>query len=222
MRRFEFAVDPGHAHAVNEVFADLRRLWIMAIAAAVLASAATAYLIWLNHPWSYLLAVATALGGMTAVWVAFWARHRSRVDRLYADGELVPAVVSEADRRGIVLMALVDLSVPEAASRRYALVVRVARHLPGHRRRAGERVPAVAIRNDRTARPTGEGLRSVSTMPIAWGTADTGVIERARAAISEAEWRLLTDNLALAAQVRRTSAKRLLLDPKQLPDDLRD
>jgi hypothetical protein len=57
-------------------------------------------------------------------------------------------------------------------------------------------------------------------MPIAWGTRDGAVIDRARDAISETEWRLLTDNLALTDKVRRTSAKRLLLDPHQLPGDL--
>ncbi|MCP2295800.1 Protein of unknown function [Nocardia amikacinitolerans] len=220
MRRFEFAVDRRHAHAVNEVFADLRRLRIVAIAAAVIAATVTAYLIWLNHPWSYLLAVAFALGAVTALWVALWAPHRTSIDRLYADGELVPAVVSETYPTGVVLLALVDVSKPEATDPRYALVIRKVRDLPGHEKRAGERVPSVAIRTDRAPRQVGERWQSVSAMPIAWGTRDDRVIARARAAISEVEWRLLTDNLALAAQVRRTSAKRLLLDPQQLPDDL--
>ncbi|TQM28933.1 DUF3239 domain-containing protein [Nocardia bhagyanarayanae] len=220
MRRFEFAVDRRHAHAVNEVFADLRRLRIAAIAAAVIGATVTAYLIWLNHPWSYLLAVAFALGTVTALWVALWAPHRSSIDRLYADGELVPAVVSETYPTGVVLLALVDVSTPEATDPRYALVIRKVRDLPGHEKRAGERVPSVAIRTDRAPRQVGERWQSVSAMPIAWGTRDDRVIARARAAISEVEWRLLTDNLALAAQVRRTSAKRLLLDPQQLPDDL--
>ncbi|MEU2257509.1 DUF3239 domain-containing protein [Nocardia xishanensis] len=220
MRRFEFAVDRRHAHAVNEVFADLRRLRIVAIAAAVVSAAVTAYLVWLDHPWSYLLAVASALGAVTSLWVALWAPHRSSIDRLYADGELVPAVVSETYPSGVVLLALVDVSTPEAADPRYALVTRKVRDLPGHQKRAGERVPSVAIRTDRAPRQIGERWQSVSAMPIAWGTRDGQVIDRARAAISEVEWRLLTDNLALAAQVRRTSAKRLLLDPQQLPDDL--
>lgn len=96
MRRFEFAVDRGHAHAVNEVFADLRRLRIMAIGAALIAATGTAYLIWLDHPWAYLLAVAFALGAVTALWVALWTPRHSSIDKLYADGELVPAVISES------------------------------------------------------------------------------------------------------------------------------
>ncbi|MEV6431499.1 DUF3239 domain-containing protein [Nocardia sp. NPDC051463] len=220
MRRFEFAVDRGHAHAVNEVFADLRRLRIMAVAAAIIAATATAYLIWLNHPWAYLLAVAFALGAVTALWVALWTPRRAGIEKLYADGELVPAVVSETHPSGVVLLALVDVSRSEATAPVYALVIRKVRDLPGHEKRAGERVPSVAVRTDRAPRQVGERWQSVSAMPIAWGTRDGEVIERARAAISEVEWRLLTDNLALADKVRRAPAKRLLLDPHQLPDDL--
>ncbi|WP_067472202.1 DUF3239 domain-containing protein [Nocardia amamiensis] len=220
MRRFEFAVDRRHAHAVNEVVADLRRLRLMAIAAAVVAATGTTFLIWLNHTWAYLLAVAFALGAVTALWVALWTPRHSSIDKLYADGELVPAVVSETYPSCVVLLALVDVSTPETRDPRYALVTRKVRKLPGHKAEAGERVPSVAVRTDRAPRQVGERWQSVSAMPIAWGTTDGSVIERARAAISEVEWRLLTDNLALADKVRRTATKRLLLDPHQLPGEL--
>ncbi|WP_433624964.1 DUF3239 domain-containing protein [Nocardia sp. CA-120079] len=220
MRRFDFIVDRKHARAVNEVVAGLRRQRAAAIGAAILLGLGTAFLIWLNHPWAYLLAIAFALGAVVALWVAFWTPHRSSIDKLYADGELVPAVVSETHPGGVVLLALVDVSKPETHDPRYALVIRKVRDLPGHEKRAGERVPSVAVRTDRAPRQVGERWQSVSAMPIAWGTRDGTVIDRARAAISEVEWRLLTDNLELADKVRRTSAKRLLLDPHQLPGDL--
>lgn len=220
MRRFEFPVDRRHAHAVNEVFADLRRLRVLAIAAALVGAAGTASLIWLDHPWSYLLAVAFALGTLIALWVALWTPHRSRIDRLYQDGALVPAVVSQTYPSGVVLLALVDIAEPDARDPRYALITRKVRELPGHQARAGERVPSVAVRTDWAPRAVGERWQSVSAMPIAWGTCDTTVIDRARAAISEDEWRLLIDNLGLADKVRRTPFKRLLLDPQQLPGDL--
>ncbi|WP_280498496.1 DUF3239 domain-containing protein [Nocardia cyriacigeorgica] len=220
MRRFEFVVDRSHAHAVNEVVADLRRLRISAVIAAAVVAAVTGYLVWLNHPWSYLLAVASALGAVTALWVALWAPRRSRIDKLYAEGELVPAVVSHTYPSGMVLLALVNVARPDSSETRYALVVRKVRALPGHEAKAGERVPSVAVRGDHAARAVGELRQAVNAMPIAWGTRDGNVIERARAAISEVEWRLLSDNLALADKVRRSSAKRLLLDPQQLPGDL--
>ncbi|MEU0540004.1 DUF3239 domain-containing protein [Nocardia sp. NPDC005978] len=220
MRRFEFAVDREHARAVNEVVADLRRLRVVAIGAAVLLGVGTAYLVWLDHPWSYLLAVAFALGAATSLFIGLWTPHRGRVDKLYAAGELVPAVVSEINGRGVLLLALVKLAKPSSDGPRYALVTRSVRTLPGHHARAGERVPAVTVRVDRA--PGSVDLRqTVSAMPIAWGTRDLNVIERARAAIREVEWQLLTDNLDLAAKARRVDAKRLLLDPQQLPEEMR-
>ncbi|MFC8047607.1 DUF3239 domain-containing protein [Nocardia sp. NPDC057353] len=219
MRRFEFVVDHRHAHAVNEVVAELRRRRLLAAVAAVLAGAATAWLVWLNHPWSYLLAVAFALGFVVAVWVVLWSGRLATVDRLY-EGELVPAVVSATVKSGVVLLALVNVAGPEAPGPRYALVTRKVRALPGHRAAEGERVPAIAVRTDGAPRQVGQRWSIVSVMPIAWGTADEAVLERARDAIGAAEWRLLTENLELAAKVRSSTFKRLLLDPQQLPDEL--
>ncbi|MDE1672413.1 MULTISPECIES: DUF3239 domain-containing protein [Nocardia] len=220
MRHFEFAVDREHANAVNEVFADLRRLRVMAIAAAVVAASGAAFLIWLDHTWAYLVAVAFALGAVTALWVALWTPWHSSIEKLYADGELVPAVVSDVRPSGVVLLALVDVSTPQEGARRYALVTRKVGVLPVHEAKVGERVPSVAVRTDRAPRPVGERWQSMSAMPIAWGTTDGSVIARARAAIGETEWRLLTDNLGLAEKVRHTTTKRLLLDPDQLPGEL--
>ncbi|MFC9993401.1 DUF3239 domain-containing protein [Nocardia sp. NPDC127526] len=221
MRRFEFAVDREHARAVNEIVADLRRLRVLALAAAGLFGVGTGYLIWLNHPWSYLLAVAFALGAATALFIGLWTPHRGRVDKLYTVGELVPAVVSETSDKATTLLALVDLAKPNSDGPRYALVTRTVRTLPGHHGRPGERVPAVTVRIDRAPTSMGDLRQTVSAIPIAWATRDLNIIERARKAIREVEWQLLTDNLELAAKVRRVDAKRLLLDPQQLPDELR-
>ncbi len=220
VRRFDFAVDRRHAHAVNEVVAGRRRVRLAAVPAAVGAAVATAYLVWLGHPWSYPLALACALGAATALWVALWAPRRAGIDQLYAEGELVPAVVSPIRSRGAVLLALVNVDRRDTGESRYALVTRRVRRLPGHRVTEGERVPAITVRGDRTTRSIGERWLPVEAMPIAWGTTDTAVIERARAAIAEIEWRLLADNLALAEQIHRSAAKRLLLDPGQLPEGL--
>ncbi|WP_328390593.1 DUF3239 domain-containing protein [Nocardia sp. NBC_00416] len=220
MRRFEFAVDRRHAHAVNEVVAGRRRVRLAAVPAALLAAAATAYLVWLGHPWSYPLALACALGAVTALWVALWAPRRTGIVRLYAEGELVPAVVSLIQPRGAVLLALVNVARRDNGESRYALVTKTVRQLPGHRVAEGERVPAIAVRADRTTRSIGERWLPVDAMPIAWGTSDTAVIDRARASIAEIEWRLLADNLARAEEVQRSAAKRLLLDPGRLPEGL--
>ncbi|MGS2808479.1 DUF3239 domain-containing protein [Nocardia sp. MW-W600-9] len=220
MRRFEFVVDREHAHAVNETFTGLRRLRVVALLVAGLAVAVTAALLWSGQAWGFLLAVVCVLVAAIALWVALWTPHRSSIEKLYQDGALVPAVVTEAEGSGIVLLALVDIAEPAAPTRTWALITRKVRTLPGHRPEPGERVPAVAVRTDRAPRQVGERWQLVTAMPIAWGTRDRVVIERARDAITELEWRLLAENLALAARVKRTATKRLLLDPQQLPGDL--
>ncbi|GAB2715283.1 DUF3239 domain-containing protein [Nocardia thraciensis] len=220
MRRFEFAVDRDHARAVNEVLASIRRLRILGFAAAIVLGLGTAGLIWLSHPYSFLLAVAFALGTIIALFVAVWTPYRSRIEKLYAEGDLVPAVVSDKHSRGVTLLALVNIAKP-GCDPRYALITRVVRALPGHRQWPGEQVPAVTVRADRAPRSVGDLRQAVSAMPIAWGTRDMAEIDRARAAISDVEWKLLTDNLALAEKVRKVDSKRLLLDPQQLPGELR-
>ena len=220
MRHFDFTVDRRHVHAVNEVVVGRRRLRLAALIATLVCATATAYLVRLGHAWSYPLALACALGAATALWVALWAPRRTGIARLYADGELIPAVVSGFHSRGAVLLALVNVARRDSGESRYALVTKKVRRLPGHRFAPGERVPAIAVRGDLTARTIGERWLPVDTMPIAWGTPDGVVIERARGAIDEIEWRLLADNLALADQVQRSSTKRLLLDPGQLPEGL--
>jgi hypothetical protein len=220
VRRFEFAVDREHARSVNEVAATIRRARVIAFAIAIALGMSTAALIRLGHPYSFLLAVAFALGTVTALFVAVRSPYRSRVDKLYAAGELVPAVVSEQDPKGPTLLALVNIAKPDAVPA-YALIARGVRALPGHRVQEGEQVPAVTVRTDLASRSVGDLRQPVTTMPIAWGTRDRGVIDRARAAISDAEWTLLADNLTLAAKVLAAESKRLLLDPRQLPEDLR-
>lgn len=220
MRRFEFAVDREHARAVNEVVADTRRLRLGAFTAGVVLGLCTAGLIWLNHPYSFLLAVAATLGTITALFVALWTPHRAAIEKLYAEGELVPAVVAERGPRRSVLLVLVDLA-RSGAQPRYALITRKVRSLPGYRIWPGEQVPAVTVRADRAPLSMGGLRQSMSAMPIAWGTRDPAVLERARDAIADAEWKLLADNLDLADKVLRADSRRLLLDPHQLPGELR-
>ncbi|GGN84891.1 DUF3239 domain-containing protein [Nocardia rhizosphaerihabitans] len=220
MRRFEFVVDREHAHAVNETFTGLRRMRVVALLVAGLAVAATTALLGSGQAWGYLLAVVCVLVAAIALWVALWTPHRSSIEKLYQDGALVPAVVTETEGSGIVLLALVDVAEPTAATRSWALITRKVRTLPGHAPEPGERVPAVAVRTDSAPRQVGERWQLVTAMPIAWGTRDSAVIERARGEITEVEWQLLAANLSLAARVRRTATKRLLLDPQQLPGDL--
>ena len=157
---------------------------------------------------------------MTAVWVAAAAPGRvSSVDRLYASGPLVPAVISEHGGGPMVLLALVDVAKP-ACPRPVCARRAPSETTPGHDTSVGERVPSVLVVADRSARSPRVLWQSVTAMPIAWGTRDPDVLERAVAAIDEIEWSVLIENISLSPKVLRSRTKRILLDSHQLPDGL--
>ncbi len=210
-----------HAKSVNETMADVRRLRSSAIFTAVILIAATAWFFWLAHPWSYILGAVFVIAAATSLWVMVWApRKVGTVEDLYAKGDLVPAIIAEKRARGVTLLALVDIAKPDAEAPHYALVTRSIRSLPGHELVEGELVPSISVLADRNKNTISETWQMVSPMPIAWGTKDASVIERATAQISEAEWQLLVANIGLSEKVREAENQQLLVDPHDLPDDL--
>ncbi|MGW3481077.1 DUF3239 domain-containing protein [Rhodococcus indonesiensis] len=222
MRRFDFPVDLPHAKAVNQTVAEVRRLRVSAIVLAVLFAAAAVWLILIGRAWSFVVAAVVVVAALTAAWVAVWApRKVGAIQDLYRDSPLVPAVVSELRPRGMTLLALVDIAKPETGGHRYALVARDVTAVPGHRVRVGERVPSVAVLSDRTTRNTSGVWQMVSPMPIAWGTRDASVLREAAAAIDETEWKVLEGKLSRSDEVAASEERRLVLDPKDLPADLR-
>lgn len=227
MRRFEFTVDRGHAHAYHETLADARRLRSYTGFATIVLGVTTGLLILVEDPWAYILSVVFGMAALPMLWITLWPPRRlGAIEKLYAEGELIPSMISEVQASGAVtLLALVNLAKPDTPGSKYALITTTARTLPGHALTVGERVPAVSVPVDRVSRDgdgDGDGhWHSAGAMPLAWATRDGHVIDQARAVISDAEWELLSDNLDLAAKVRTADARRLLLDPHDLPTDLR-
>lgn len=222
VRHFKFPVDVAHATAVNETIADVRRLRMSAVFTAVVLVVAGLWLIWMAHVWSYVLGAVFLVAAATSLWVTVWApRKVGTVEQLYADGELVPAIIAETRARGVTLLALIDVAKPEVQERHYALVTRSIRALPGHELVEGELVPSISVMADRNRNTEGPTWQMVSPMPIAWGTTDTAVIERATAEITESEWSLLVAHIGLSEKVRGAENQQLALDPHTLPDDLR-
>ncbi len=221
MRRFEFIVDRAHSKAVNEAIADVRRVGVTAVVVAAVLGLVSAWLIVRDRPWAYILAAVVILAAATALWVALWAPRRiSNIEKLYAQGILVPTIVADVRKRGLTLLALIDVSKPRTAPQ-YALVARNVRHLPGHSVRQGERVPAVAVLGDKAGRASGDTWHVTTAMPLAWGTRDQDTIVAAVAAISDAEWGLLNSRAPLCARVRKAENQRLFLDHDDLPEELR-
>ena len=221
MRHFEFAVDHGHAKAVNETLGDVRRLRVSSIVVGLLFAAGAVWLYLRHSPWSYILAAVLAVAAVMSWWVSVWApRKVGSIEDLYRRGPLVPAMVSETRPRGATILALIDIAKPETAVPHYALVVRNVRALPGHTLTEGERVPSVAVLGDRNPASTAETWQLVSPMPIAWGTRDRGVLRRAVDAVDPVEWQLLRRNLGVSEKVRGAENERMLIDPHDLPAEL--
>jgi hypothetical protein len=201
---------------------DVRRLRASAIVTAVILIAAAVWFFWMAHPWSYILGAVFVITAATSLWVTVWApRKVGSVEDLYAKGDLVPAVIAETRARGVTLLALIDIAKPDAEGPHYALVTRSVRTLPGHELVEGELVPSISVLADRSKSAISDTWQMVSPMPIAWGTKDRSVIERATTAIGEDEWALLVANIGLSEKVREAENQQLLVDPHDLPDDLR-
>lgn len=222
VRRFEFPVDLAHAKAVNETLAEVRRLRMSAIIFGLLLAGGAVWLILLARSWSYVLGAVLALAAVTALWVAVWApRKVGSAQQLYDKSGLVPAIISETRPRGSTILALIDISKPKSGTVQYALVVRDVGALPGHRVRVGERIPCVSVLTDRSTHSDSAMWQMVSPMPIAWGTRDATVLRDAAAAISDVEWKFLEDKLSLAEEASTSANRHLLLDPADLPEELR-
>ena len=221
MRRFEFSVNSAHAKAVNEAVADVRRVRVVGFATVIAFALVAAWLYWLGHVWSYMLAIAPTIGAATALWVAIHAPSRiGSLERLYAEGALVPAVVADIRAHGITILALIDVARPETVGTRYALVARNVHALPGHDVEPGARVPAIAVVGDR-GKPVGDMWQFANPMPIAWATTDGTVLDRAVQSIDDAEWELLANTVDRSTAALAAPERRLLLDPHELPDELR-
>ncbi|CRK53599.1 conserved hypothetical protein [Rhodococcus sp. RD6.2] len=218
MRRFEFPVDSAHAKSVNETVGDVRRLRWAALITALLFVALAVWLIVLAHPWSYALGAVAIVAAVGSVWMAFWApRKVGSVEDLYANGELVPAIVAVTRPRGATLMALVNTAKPSADRPHYALVTRTIRTLPGHAMtNVGERVPSISVLSDRSTNSQADTWEMVSPMPIAWGTRDPKVIRRAIEQIPNAEWKLLTKSIPLVDDVPRAKNQQIPVDANDI------
>lgn len=220
MRSCSFDVDRGRVRAVNQNFADLRRLAASAFVLVVVLLVLGVFAI--RGTFLFVVLGAVALAGAAAflgvgVWLAVQAR---RVPKQYADAPLVPAVVAQVLPRGVTLLALVNIARDQAGAPAYALV---SRNVPRESSTPtlGTRVPATAVLADRSKHEQNPVYTVVSFMPIDWGTTDQEVVRTAAGAIPEAEWRFLADCVDQAPTVQQSKEGRLIIAESDLPEFLR-
>lgn len=130
---------------------------------------------------------------------------------LYDRYPLVPAVIAEVRPRTVELLALVNATADPQQPPRWALALRPVTEIEGHKRKRGVQVPSVAVSGRRSARSQ-ETWDEITPMPIAWGTPDPDVVERARQAIPQEVWRKLNRAIDRTDEVRDTKFNLLLLD----------
>ncbi|WP_018024180.1 DUF3239 domain-containing protein [Corynebacterium ulceribovis] len=214
MSDFSFTVDPEFNAANNEYSRDTKRMQASALVLAVLLVAGAVAVVLFNDgaPWAWMAAI--MLGVMALVFLALIPvipKKTGTAQQVFDNYPLVPAMVAEVRDRDMTIMALVNMAVEPTAPPRPALALRTVTALPGHARRKGEKVPAVAVAGRRSVRAQ-EVWDQISPMPIAWGTPDRKVVADAIAHIDGQQWHTLRRNLDRVADVRATKFDLLPLD----------
>lgn len=193
MKVFRFDVDEDYAKQHNEMLRDTRSLVISGIALFVL-SLLGAALVWFlvdpASPWHLLGSLALALfGAMMLVVGLLIPRSVGTAQSLYDAHPLAPAIIAERKGTDYTLLALVNVNVDPAHDPAWAVVARNVRSLPGSDK-VGTRVPVAAVGGQRSIHDK-ERWQVITPMPIAWGTQDTAVVEKAAGAIPAEQWRML-------------------------------
>lgn len=211
MTEFNFTVDEPFARTHNEFFRDSRRFQWSAGILGVLFLIATIVLVIIGT--GLTITIAIACGAMTLlcfVMVPVLPRQLGTPQTYYDNYSLVPTVIAKVNSRDLVLLALVDSSVPGSGEPATpALAVRTVTSIPGIKRVVGEKVPSMAVTGMRTTSSRNH-WEEISPMPIAWGTQDRTVIDAAEKAIPDRQWAKLGRYINKVDEVSET--KRRLLE----------
>lgn len=203
--QFTFQVDNEYAKQHNELLKDTKRLQISALVFGLLQFAIGAgFFYWLKGGMGLIVLIAFGIVGLISfAMIPIIPRQVGKAQELYDAYELAPAVIAEVNPRDVVLLALVNLNQDATVRPRWGLAARTVTNIEQHERKVGERVPAVAVTGQRSARNT-TTWDQITPMPIAWGTPDTAVVQRAQKAIPQDQWRTLERHMDKLPAVRET------------------
>lgn len=212
---FHFDVDEDFAKKHNEMLRDTRKVVISGVSLFVIC-VVVGILLWFlmdpASPWRTIATVALVSFGVLMLVVAVLVpRSVGSAQDLYDRYPLVPAIVAEVNPRDCVIMALVNISANPDAPAEDGLALRTVSNLPGiDKPTVGTRVPAVAVGGRRSSRDTAH-WQEVTPMPIAWATPDKAIVDEAKKAIPEGQWKKLEKALPRLEDVKQTQMNLLPL-----------
>lgn len=194
MHVFRFDVDEAYAKQTNEMLRNTQSLVVSGVALFII-SLIAGVLIWVfvdpASPWRLLGSLGLILFGIMMLVVAVLIpRSVGQAQTLYDSHPLAPALISENAGTTITLTALVNTNVDPQLPPRWAITSQVAKPLPNTHNTTGTKVPVAAVGAQRSTHDK-EHWRTITPMPIAWGTPDADVITTARKAIPPHQWQTL-------------------------------
>lgn len=194
MHVFRFDVDEAYAKQTNEMLRNTTSLVISGVALFIL-SLTAGVLVWMyvdpTSPWRLLGSLGLILFGIMMLVVAVLIpRSVGQAQTLYDSHPLAPALISENAGTTITLTALVNTNVDPQLPPRWAITSQVAKPLPNTHNTTGTKVPVAAVGAQRSTHDK-QHWRTITPMPIAWGTPDADVITTARKAIPPHQWQTL-------------------------------
>ncbi|MDO4910537.1 MAG: DUF3239 domain-containing protein [Corynebacterium sp.] len=191
--KFSFTVDPAHVKKHNEYFKDIRRLRTVGLfyGVVMILLAVAAYFGFGGDIWGILIGLILLALGLAGIFTGpMVASHVGKPQAFYDSHELIPAMVAKLDRNSAILLGITDL--PQGGR---ALIARHVNKVADVRR-IGARIPGVAAGNKQGT--------EITIVPIAWGTTDKDVIDRAKETIPEAQWNELRQHLDRVEEVLAT------------------
>ena len=213
MKIFKFDVDEAFAKRNNELLRDSSRLRSSGLVlGAVLLVGGVVLGIMVDALWARTVGLALGLFGiMVGIIGVVAARSVGTAQSLYDRYPLAPAVIAEVHERDMLLMALVNTNVDPQLPPRWAVCLRTVTNVPGLTSKAvGTKLPVAAVSGQRSTSDQ-EHWQQVTPMPIAWGTPDQEVVNIARKAIPEDQWRKLDNARKRLDEVKATKNDLLVL-----------
>ena len=215
MTNFRFDVEEEYARKHNEFFRDAKRAQISAALLALIMFIVIGVIFAIKGVAIVSIALAIILGVFALLSLALipvLPRKMGTPQQYYDAYQLVPAVIAEVNARDILLLAYVDAAAePETRGSQPALAGRVVTSVPGVRREVGARVPSMAVLGNRSFRSQ-HTYEEISPMPVAWGTSDQKIWDKAEKAIPEQEWKRVEKGIERLEDVKKTKRNRLWIN----------